>query len=136
MDTGSALATINWLAVIVAAISTFALGALWYGPIVGKAWMAASTMTEEKAASSNMPRTFGLAFLLQLITASALAMFIGPDAGLSFGVFAGFMAGALFVSTAIGVVYLFEQRSFALWGIDAGYQILAFTLMGAILGAW
>jgi hypothetical protein len=40
------------------------------------------------------------------------------------------------VATAFGVVYLFEQRSFALWGIDAGYQILAFTLMGAILGAW
>ena len=136
MDTGSAIATINWLAVVVAAVSTFALGALWYGPIVGKAWLAASTMTEEKASSGNMPRTFGLAFLLQLLTAFALAMFIGPDAGLSFGVFAGFMAGTLFVGTAIGVVYLFEQRSFALWGIDAGYQILAFTLMGAILGAW
>ena len=80
--------------------------------------------------------TYGTAFVLQLLTAFALAMFIGPDAGLSFGVFAGFMAGALFVATAMGVVYLFEQRSFALWGIDAGYQILAFTLMGGILGAW
>lgn len=136
MDAATGFAAINWLAVIVAAVSTFALGGLWYGPVLGRAWMVASTMTEEKAASGNRARTFGVAFLLQLLTATALALFIGPDAGLSFGVFAGFMAGALFVATAIGVVYLFEQRSFALWGIDAGYQILAFTVMGAILGAW
>lgn len=134
MDSG-ALAAINWLAVIVAAISTFALGALWYGPLVGKAWMRLSGMTEEKAASANMARIFGSAFVLQLITAVALAMFIGANAGLALGLFAGFMAGALFVSTALGVIYLFEQRPFSLWAIDASYQILAFTLMGGILGA-
>ena len=136
MEAGTAFASINWLAVLAAAASTFALGALWYGPLLGKAWIRFSTMTEERAAESDMVRTFGVAFVLQLLTAMALALFIGSGAGLSFGVFAGFMAGALFVATAMGVVYLFEQRPFALWGIDAGYQILAFTLMGAILGAW
>ncbi len=130
------MANINLLAVLVAAVATFAVGALWYGPLLGKPWMQLTGMTEEKARSANMGRTFGLAFVLQLLTAFALAMFIGPDAGLSFGLFAGFMAGALFVATGMGVVYLFEQRPFSLWGIDAGYQILAFTLMGGILGAW
>lgn len=136
MDTGSVFAGINWLAVIVAAVATFALGALWYGPLLGKPWMREAGVTEEKVAGANMGRTFGVAFVLQLLTAFALALFIGANAGLSFGLFAGFMAGTLFVGTAFGVVYLFEQRSFALWGIDAGYMILAFTLMGAILGAW
>lgn len=135
MDTGTVMANINWLAVVVAAVSTFVLGGLWYGPLVGKAWMRATGMTEEELGGA-MGRIFAGAFLLQLLTAFALAMFIGSDAGLSFGVFAGFMAGALFVATALGVVYLFERRSFALWAIDATYQILAFTLMGAILGAW
>ena len=136
MEAGSVLASINWLAVFVAAAATFALGALWYGPLLGKPWRATTGMTEEKAASTGMGRVFGLAFLLQLLTAFALALFIGAEATLGFGVFAGFMAGALFVATAMGVVYLFERRPFALWSIDAGYQILAFTLMGAILGAW
>ena len=135
MDTG-VLASINWLAVIVAAVATFALGALWYGPLLGRPWMEASGMTEEKIGSASMVRTYGTAFVLQLLTAFGLALFIGSDATLAFGVFAGFMAGALFVATAVGVVSLFEQRPFALWSIDAGYQILAFTLMGAILGAW
>lgn len=136
MDTGTAVAAINWLAVIVAAVATFALGALWYGPLVGKAWLHLSTMTEERAASANMPVIFGVAFVLQLLAAFALAMFIGGGAGVSFGAFTGFMTGTFFVATAFGVVYLFEQRPFALWGIDAGYYILSFTMMGAILGAW
>lgn len=135
MDAGP-LAGINWLAVVVAAVSTFALGALWYGPLMGKAWMRLSGMTEEKVAAASMGRIFGSAFVLQFITAVALALFIGPDAGVGVGVFAGFMAGALFVSTALGVIYLFEQRPFGLWAIDASYQILGFSLMGAILGAW
>ena len=126
MDAGTVMTNINWLAVVVAAVSTFVLGGLWYGPLVGKAWMRATGMTEEELGGA-MGRIFAGAFLLQFLTAFALAMFIGSDAGLSFGVFA---------ATALGVVYLFERRSFALWAIDATYQILAFTLMGAILGAW
>ena len=136
MDAGSVMFDLNWLAVIVAAIATFVLGALWYGPIAGKAWMRASGMTEEKVASANMAKVFALAFVLQLLAAVALAMFIGPAASLSFGLFAGFMTGMFFVGTALGVVYLFEQRPMALWAIDGAYQVLAFTLMGGILGAW
>lgn len=136
MDTGTAMAGLNWLAVLVAAISTFALGALWYGPLFGKPWMAASGMTEEKARQGNMALTFGMAFVLQLLAAVALGMFIGREADLMFGLFAGFMTGAFFVSTALGVVYLFERRPVSLWALDAGYQIVAFSMMGAIIGAW
>lgn len=136
MDAGSAVVGVNWLAVMVAAVSTFALGALWYGPILGRAWMSASGMTEEKLAGASMGMIFGAAFVLQLLAAIALAMFIGQEAGLRFGVFAGFMAGSFFVATALGVVYLFERRPVALWAIDAGYQILSFTMMGGIIGVW
>ena len=136
MDAGTAMGAINWLAVIVAAVSAFVIGSLWYGPLLGKPWMRASGMTEEKAKSANMGMIFGLAFVLELLAAIALAMFIGADAGLGFGVFAGFMTGLFFVATAMGVTYLFEQRPLALWAIDAGYQVVMFTVMGAILGAW
>lgn len=136
MDAGSAMDAVNWLAVIVAAIATFLLGAIWYGPLLGKPWGRASGISEDRPRDANMARTFGVAFVLQLLAAFALAMFIGAEAGVGFGTFAGFMTGAFFVATAFGVVYLFEQRPLALWAIDAGYQIVAFTMMGAILGAW
>lgn len=136
MDPAAAMAEINWLIVLLAAVVPFVLGALWYGPLFGKMWMAASGMTEEKAAQGNMGKIFGVAFVLQILQSAVFAMFIGPDAGLSFGLMAGLMAGVAWVATAIGVVYLFEQRSFAHWFTNAGYAIVSFTVMGAILGAW
>ena len=135
MDASSAMAGVNWLAILAAAFLTFVLGGLWYGPLFGKPWMRASGITEERAREGNMPLIFGLSFVLQLLAAFSLAMFIG-DAGAGFGVFAGFMTGAFFVATAFGVVYLFEQRPFAHWAVNAGYHVVSFTMMGAILGAW
>jgi hypothetical protein len=32
---------INWLAVVVAAVATFVLGGVWYGPLFGRVWRAA-----------------------------------------------------------------------------------------------
>jgi hypothetical protein len=135
MDTANAMANINWLAVLVAAIAGFAVGGLWYGPVFGKAWMQAAGMTEEKINAANPARIYGTTLLLNLIAAFSLAMFIGAG-GLQFGVFAGFMTGLAFVATALGVTYLFEHRPLKLWLINAGYQIVIFTLMGAILGYW
>jgi hypothetical protein len=42
----------------------------------------------------------------------------------------------LFVGMSIGIYYLYQRRSFKLWLIDAGYQILFLGLQGAILGVW
>ena len=62
--------------------------------------------------------------------------FLGAKATLSFGLFAGAATGIGWVAMSLGVTYLFEQRSLKLWLIDSGYQVVAYTLMGAILGAW
>ena len=130
-----AMASVNWLAVIVSALAGFAIGGLWYGPLFGKAWMREVGMTDEKMKSASMLKIYGGALLLNLIAAFSLAMFIGKG-DVNFGVFAGFMTGFTFVSMALGVTYLFEHRSLKLWLINAGYQTVIFTVMGAILGAW
>jgi len=35
-----------------------------------------------------------------------------------------------------GVNNPFEQRPFRLWLINAGYQVVNFAAMGAVIGAW
>jgi hypothetical protein len=130
------LSAINWLAVLVAAASTFLLGGLWYGPLFGRPWMAASGMTEERARQGNMAKVFGVSFLLQLAAAAVLAMFVGPDSDAMFGLLAGLSVGLFWVSAAFGVVYLFEQRSFAHWAVNAGYHVVSYSIMGVIVGAW
>ena len=72
--------------------------------------------------------------ILALVMALSLAAFIGSN-GLAFGVFAGFAAGATFVACAFGVNYLFERRSPVLFAINGSYNVVSFTVMGAIIGA-
>jgi hypothetical protein len=83
-----------------------------------------------------MAAIFGASLLLQLLAAFVLAMFIGAEADLGFGATAGFMVGAAWVATAFGVVYLFERRPIALFFINGAYNVVVYTIMGAILGAW
>ena len=129
------LAHINWLAVIVATLVPFAVGSLWYGPLFAKPWMALTGIKPGTPGQNSMAVTFGTAAVLNLITATSLAMFIGGG-DWSFGLFAGFAAGFTFVAMAFGITYLFESRPLKLWLINAGYQTVVFTIMGAILGAW
>jgi hypothetical protein len=136
MDPAQVFAGINWLAVLVSAVSTFLLGGLWYGPLLGRAWMRASGITEEQAKQGNMGLVFGLSFVLQLVAAVVLAMFIGADANAMFGLFAGAAVGVAWVATGLGVIYLFEQRPLGHWAVNAGYHVVSYSLMGLILGAW
>jgi hypothetical protein len=127
---------LNWLAIIVAAVSTFILGGLWYGPLFGRVWMRASGVSEAQAAGGNKGLIFGVSLLLQLIAALVLDMFIGTQGTLAFGTAAGAAVGLFWVATAFGVVYLFEQRPLAHWAVNSFYHIVSYTIMGAILGAW
>jgi hypothetical protein len=136
MDAATALSNINWLSVIVAAVSSFMVGGLWYGPLFGRAWMDSFGFTEDYLAQRNMPQVFGLSLLLALIAAFNLEMFIGADADLAFGLFAGFAAGFGWVAAFLGILYLFEKRSLKAFCINGGYCVVALTLMGAILGGW
>ena len=128
---------INFWAVLVSAALTFVIGSLWYSPVMfAKPWMKELGLTPEGMSNSNMVKIFSLAFLLMLIIAFNLAAFIGPEADLQFGMMAGALAGIGWVAAAMGVNYLFERKSFRFWLINAGYMVVSFTLMGAILGAW
>lgn len=136
MNAAAAFGEINWLSVLIAGISTFVIGGLWYGPLFGKAWMKEFGFTQEQLKSRKPAVVFGVSFLLMLIAAVNLAMFIGPQADFSYGMTAGFFAGLGWVAMLLGVIYLFEMRSFKAWLINAGYCIVSLTTMGTIIGAW
>lgn len=137
MDIQTAFGNLNWLSVIVAAVSAFALGALWYSPLLFvRIWMKETGITEESAKNSNMILIFGVSFILSLIASLFLALFIGADAGGGFGALAGFMAGLGWVFTFMGITYLFERRSLAHFLINSLYSVASLTLMGFIIGVW
>lgn len=130
-------APFNVWAVLVAALSTFLIGGLWYSPaLFGKAWMRENGFTEESMKGANMTKIFGLAFLLGIVAAINLAMFMGPENDPAMGAMWGFLAGFGWVATFVGTHYLFERRSLKLFLINAGYSVVALTVMGVILAAW
>ena len=133
----TAFQNLNWLAIIVAAVSAFGLGAIWYSPLMFvKRWMKETGITEESAKDANMAKIFGLAFILSFVASFFLAMFVGTDAGGGFGALAGFMAGLGWVFTFMGITYLFERRSLAHFLINSLYSVVSLTLMGFIIGIW
>lgn len=128
---------INYLAVLAAAVSTFVIGALWYSPLLFlRPWMAAAAVSEADLKGGEA-RVFGGAFVLSLLMALNLAAFLsGPDTTVAWGATAGALAGVGWVALGIGVVALFERRPLAYTLVNGGYWAVAFTVMGAILGAW
>lgn len=141
------MSTINWLAVLVAGISAFVLGGVWYSPaLFGNAWMKTNNMTVEQVRKGNQVKIFGWSFVLSLIMAANLAMFLADSPAtcpaecaqktdLAWGATAGFLAG-LWPFCGIAIVALFEHRSSRYIFINGGYLLLALTLMGAIIGLW
>ncbi len=132
------VSTINYFAVLAAALSTFVLGGLWYSPLLfGKAWMKANGFTEADLQTFSKARMFGWSFLFALVMAVNLAMFLaGPTTNVTWGMAAGGLAGLGWVAMAIAIVGVFENRSWKYIAINGGYMTVAFVIMGAIIGAW
>jgi len=129
---------VNWPAVVAAALSMFALGAVWYSPwLFDKAWQKAAGLSDADRARGNPAVIFGLAFLLTLVMAANLAFFLsGPEVGLGFALGAALAAGFGWAALSVGVLALFERRPLAYALINGGYLTLGFALMGLILGLW
>lgn len=134
MNIGVALQNLNWLAILVAAFSTFLIGGIWY-TIFEKPWKTANKFTQEDLKQRKMGLVFGLSFLFALLISLNLALFIGKEDFL-FGTIAGFMAGFGWVTLGLSIIALFENRPLKYILINGGYMIVSFTLMGAILGLW
>ncbi len=132
------ISTLNWLAIIVAALANFMLGGLWYSPVLfGKTWQKENNLSDEDLKKGNMAKIFGFAFLWSFVMAFNLGMFLNDSStDLSFGAMAGFLAGFGWVAAAIFIIGLFERKSNTYMLINAGYMIISFLLMGIIIGAW
>lgn len=140
---------INWLALLVASLSTLVVGFVWYHPkVFGTIWMNEIGMTEEKAKNSNMALTFGLSVVLAFLAAFFIMtiVFMGGPPEMPHGTpeFMTFKHGAahgtmlaLFIVLPVIVTNgLFEQRSFKYMMVVTGYWVVAFALMGGIINGW
>lgn len=136
MDFQQSMESINYFAVIVAALSAFIIGGLWYSLLFAKSWANENGFSEEELRKGNMGKIFGGSFILSLIISFVFVLFLGPERNGIVGASAGFMTGLFWVATAMGITYLFERKTLKLFLINAGYHVITFTIVGLILGIW
>lgn len=144
---------INWLAIFVSSISSFVIGALWFGPkTFYPIWIKAlgrevpTERVEMKAGETAL--MFGgtyVAGLIQIITLACilkLTALAGYPVGALGGAIYGFMAAAGLGAFASLSHRMFGQadhkvyKSLKVWIIEVSQDVVALTIAGLILGAW
>jgi hypothetical protein len=136
--------SLNWVAILVAAVSTMVVGFLWYSPLLfAKPWMREmgydpndKAKTEEMKKSAG--RAYGGSFVASLISAFTLALILhGLRAeDVRFGIMASFHIWLGFVATVQFTGALFMKQSMKLFAINTGYQLVCYLVMGTILTVW
>ncbi|MBV8475081.1 MAG: DUF1761 domain-containing protein [Acidobacteria bacterium] len=130
--------SINYVALLVAAITRFILGGIWYSPVLfGKPWQGLTRCSPEemkarlpKIIPADLISSYIIAFVLVHAVHYAGATTAGLGAAVGFFNWLGFVAMTTLMAT------LYEKRPFKLFLITNGFQLLSLLLMGAIVAVW
>lgn len=132
--------SVNYLAILVAAVVTFILGAIWNGPLFGKAAGVARGATAADAeAARPTPGSMAIIFVGLLLCAWALAV-IGAYMhlntwmlGLKLGLlaWAGFLLPAMMIGAAMTA-----GKKLVVFGIGAGSWLITCVVAGIIVTIW
>jgi uncharacterized membrane protein len=140
--TFDALGDLNWLAVFVAALAYFAIGALWYAPpVFGKAWMTAGGMTMPEAGTRPSPAIYLTPLIGSVLSAVALGMLAKAtetdtlQEGIALGLIVaiGFAVAISFVTAQ----FESEKPKPMVWGaVNAGYHVVGNLVAAIIVASW
>ena len=126
----------NMLAILVAALSSFLLGGLWYSKLLfGPAWQRAAGDNRDPG-QGHPVKVFGLSFGFALVAAFAYALLMPAASSATAALTQGLLTGAGLVAASFGINYQFANRKGVLWLIDGGYHTMQFAIYGVILGLW
>jgi surface polysaccharide O-acyltransferase-like enzyme len=128
----------NHAAVFISAIAYWLLGAVWYGVVFSKPWMALENISIEQAKSMNPVLPYVITFVLNLLIAYSLAQICvwrnANTAGR--GASVGVLLWIGFVGPITFTTYMYEMRPKELFAINEFFPLAGLVLMGAIIGAW
>ena len=142
---------VNLLAVLVAGIVPMVVGALWYGPLFGKRWLQLMETTAEEIQEKgiNPLKTYGVSFLLALVTAFILAQLFAGMGGAArvvsiagksgdalAGVYLALMALIAFILPVGYQSVAYEERKAGLFWLNLGHNGVALLGQAVIVAVW
>ncbi len=133
------LGDLNWLAVIVATVAYFALGAVWYAPpVFGNLWMRAGGIQVPEQPQMSLYAIPFFTCLLATIAVGMLAIATGSDT-VGEGIVLGLVTGVGIALGALFVTGFFDpQKPQAMvWAaVVSGYHVVGLVIAAIILAIW
>jgi hypothetical protein len=128
--------TVNYMAVVIAAIAGFLVGWGWY-TVFGKVWMEALGKKKNKDCKPS-PVPFIIVGVSCLLMAWMLAGLMGhlSDITVRGGIISALFVWLGFVVTTVGSNQAFQGFKPVVTAIDAGHWLAVLVVMGAIIGAF
>ena len=134
---------VNYLAVLLAAIASMALGFFWYSKsLFGAKWAALKGYTDEtlKAEQAKMGKYYVVSFVLAILTAYILTHMIFFShyffqyPRVQVGLSTAFFAWLGLVMPTQATAAIFGEKKWLLFVIDTGYQLTSLIAMGIVIG--
>lgn len=130
---------LNYLAIFVATLIMYVLGALWYSPVMfGKAWMELNGITDAvmtEASPLKMYLTPLVAYLIACYVLAHAVAYAGAKTAAT-GALVGFWNWLGFVAAVTFVADSLSNKPLSLWLINAGYNLVGFLIAGVLLALW
>lgn len=125
---------VNWLAVLLATVASFAFGAAWYMGL-SRQWLAAVGKTKEQLGAGYTP--FVWSVVVEFVMAYFIALFTPALMG-AVDIGAGIMTGLLcwfgFVLTAMIMNHRYEGMKWSLTLIDSLHILGVLVIHGLVIG--
>ncbi len=143
--------TVNILAIIVAGLIPGILGAIYFGPLFGKAWRDSLGKTEEELTPDNPAIAYGGSILLSMLLSLSLNFIIGlvhkdvNEAGELFinshftfghGALHGALIGFSIIMPIVVSLGIFHKLSWKTNLLNSIFWIICVAIMGGILDVW
>lgn len=128
---------INWLAVVLATIAFFAVGAVWYTALFARLWQREVGLSDEQLTGGrNMMLIMGTCFVLEFViclTVGHIFDFLEPSDRSKMMITIGLALGV--IAPALGINYLYMRKSLTLWLIDVGHFVAGMAAVGGVFVA-
>lgn len=131
---------LNWLGIVLAALSTMVVGGIWYAkPVFGRVWMKMVGLSD-KDVESGAAKALGVTLLISFISAYVLAhvayisheffknSFLQDSLMTAFWLWLGLTAGRMVTHD------LFERRPAKLTFMNIGNEFVTIMVMGLVIG--
>lgn len=139
MDWLTSLQHLNWLAILLAFVSSMIIGFVWYMPaILGKRWMQAIGKTADDLKKIDGGAAIWIPMMVAAALTSILLAVLISKLDLHGSLGAGFFALVIAAVFRVGAHVIhngFAGRPSAVTLIDSGHDIVAMTVAGSIIGA-